>query len=236
MRFQKIIKMFERGNTFVVGFVGTGKDMLMANVIARRNKPYISNTKYDDINWHKFNPSELDLAGNTYRDFIEGKVKKYIYPYPDGFDIYISDIGVYFPAQYCNELNRQYGSFSYFFALVRQVAGARIHCNCQAIQRCWDKLREQGDGYIQCLWCKVLPFNIVLQRVRLYSKYQSCVDRVPVYCVPRPWYNSDRIQRWQLDKQHYQISYGEISEHWLIYRNKSNYNTRVFKEMLENGE
>lgn len=235
MRFGRIIKMFERGNVFVVGLVGRGKDMLMANVICRRNKPYISNTKYDDVNWHPFNPAELDLAGNSYTNFIEDDVKKYIYPYPDGYDIYISDIGVYFPAQYCNELNRKYGSFAYLFALIRQVAGARIHCNCQALQRCWDKLREQGDQYIMCLWCKVIG-GVVVQRIRIYDKYQSCVDRVPPYCVPRPLLNRDRVQRWELDRQHYIISYGNISDHWLIYRNKSNYNTRIFKEMLENGK
>ena len=46
MRLKKIIKMFEKGNVCVCGLKGSGKDMLFANVVNRRMKPYVSNTEY----------------------------------------------------------------------------------------------------------------------------------------------------------------------------------------------
>ena len=83
--------------------------------------------------------------------------------------------------------------------------------------------------------CKVFFGKYVVQQIRIYEKYQSCVDRVPPYFVPRPLLGADRIQRWQLDYSSYRIKHGLIENHWLIYRNLSNYNTRAFKEMLENA-
>ena len=46
MNMRKIVKLFEQGNVCVVGLRGCGKDMLFANVIARRRQPYVSNTDY----------------------------------------------------------------------------------------------------------------------------------------------------------------------------------------------
>ena len=43
MRFKRIIRYFKRGNVCVTGLRGTGKDLLMGNVIARRKKNYVSN-------------------------------------------------------------------------------------------------------------------------------------------------------------------------------------------------
>ena len=94
---KKIIKMFETGNVCVCGLRGRGKDMLIANVIWRRKKPYISNVDYGGDSY-PFNPLEFDCGRNTYKDFISNDVKQYVYPYADGTDIYVSDAGILFHA------------------------------------------------------------------------------------------------------------------------------------------
>ena len=46
MLFQKIRKLFKKGSVCVTGLRGTGKDLLMSNVVVRNKKPYISNIDY----------------------------------------------------------------------------------------------------------------------------------------------------------------------------------------------
>ena len=227
---RKIIQMFHDGNVAVVGLRGRGKDMLIANVVMRRKKPYVSNVDYGGEHFD-FVPSAFDCGKNTYKNFISGNVTPYVFPFPDGTDVYVSDAGVYFPAQHCNELNRDYGYFSSFMALSRHLGQCNVHFNVQNLNRCWDKIREQCDQYIMCNRCIVF-FGIVFQVVTIYDKYQSAVDRVPLFPVRRPFFNMDRIQRWELAKAQYLISHGEIKRRLLIYRNRSNYDTRIFRKIL----
>ena len=231
---RKIIKMFEKGNVCVCGLKGSGKDMLMANVVVRRRLPFVSNVDYCDARI-PFVPSDFNCAKNTYKNFISGDVNYYEYPFPDGTDVYISDAGVYFPSQYCNELNRDFGYFATFMALSRHLGDCSVHTNVQNFSRCWDKIREQSDQYIMCKWCKVI-FGITIQRVVIYEIADSAQKRVPPFRVPRPWVNKDRLQTWRLAKQHYEITYGSITPRLLIYRHRSNYNTRIFQEVLANGK
>lgn len=233
---RKIIKLFESGNVCVTGLRGKGKDMLFANVVVRRKLPYVSNVNYFDANYIKYIPKNYDCGGNTYRNFIEEEILPYEFPHEDGTDIYISDAGVYFPAQYCNLLNRDYGYFATFMALSRHLGNCNVHVNVQNLNRCWDKIREQSDVYITCKRCFVLFGRFVLQSVIIYEKYQSCVDRVPPYRISCPWFNPDRIQRWKIDRQNYEIVHGRVKVRWLFYRNKSNYNTRIFKELMQNAK
>lgn len=155
MRIKKIIRLFEDGNVCVTGLRGRGKDMLLANVTQRRQKPYVSNTDYGGVRY-PFIPNDFNCAGNTYKEFISGDLYPYVFPFPDGTDIYIADAGVYFPAQYCNELNRDYGYFATFMALSRHLGKSNVHFNVQNLNRCWDKIREQSDIYIMCNKCVVL--------------------------------------------------------------------------------
>ena len=231
---RKIIKLFESGNVSVCGLRGRGKDMLMANVICRRKKKYVSNVDYGGDR-ESFIPSQYDCARNTYKNFISGNVMPYVYPWEDGTDIYISDAGVYYPAQYCNELNRDFGYFSTFMALSRHLGDCNIHYNVQNLNRCWDKIREQSDIYVMCNRCFVWH-GWVLQLVTVYDQYDAAVKRVPPFRIPRPWFNKDRRLQWELAYQNYLISHGLIERRILLYRNKSNYNTRIFKEMLANGK
>lgn len=238
MRFKKIIRMFERGSVQVCGMRGHGKDMLMANVIARRKLPYVSNIDYGG-NFIPFDYSQIDLRC-TYRDIVAGNVPYYSYPYPPNADIYLSDCGIYFPAQYCNELNRDYKSFPTFYALLRHLSGgyASLHTNSQQISRVWDKIREQGEQYLMCNWCKLLfGGRIVVQRVTIYDKYESAVNRVrPNRIRLMPFdLNPDVRLRKKMYIDTFYNQHGDVRSHLLIYRNKAKYNTHHFKEVFENG-
>lgn len=233
MNMRYLIKLFEQGNVCVSGLRGTGKDMLMANVVVRRNKPYVSNVSYGGLHY-PLDLHLLDCGLNTYRDFIEGTLKPYVYPYPDGTDVYISDGGVYLPSQYCNELNKHYGHLATFMALSRHLGASNVHFNVQNLNRMWDKVREQSDIYINCRWCFVI-FGFVIQSVRVYELYDSAVKRVPPFRLKYPLLSPDRQFQWKIQKQNYEVSHGTIQSFLVIYRNKSTYNTRLFKEVLENA-
>lgn len=235
MRLKKVIRLFEDGNVSVFGLRGRGKDMLMANVVVRRKKPYVSNIDYGG-KWHPLNFDTLDCGKNIYENFIRNDVNYYKYAYGDGVDVYLSDAGIYLPAQYCNEINRRYPFLATFQAISRQVALCNFHFNTQALNRVYDKVREQSDIYIRCMWCKVLFGKIVIQRIYIYERYQAAADCVPLFDLPRPLLNPTRRLTYDLAKQSYQISHGKIKGRTLIYINKSKYDTRRFKEMLENGK
>lgn len=250
---RRIIKLFEQGNVSVCGLKGAGKDMLFANVVVRRNKKYVSNTNYGG-DWIPFDPAALD-CNNTWQDFMTGKLYHYDYPYEDGTDFYIADGGVYMPSQYQGELCKDYGHVPIFMALSRHLGDANVHYNVQNLNRMWDKIREQSDTYIRCIWCFIpakhikkiktvwlrdfllrIPLSyLVFQKVIIYEKYESAVNRVPPFRLSRPWFNQDRIQQWEIQQSNYDIAHGTVIPRILIYFNRSNYNTRVFKEMLENA-
>lgn len=235
MGFKAIRKYFKRGNVCVTGLRGRGKDMLIANVVARNNKPYISNIDYThDARFNSLDLSTLDCGGNTYKEFISGVVKPYNFPYEDGTDVYISDVGVYFPSQYCNELNRDYKHFPVYMALSRQLSANNVHINVQNLNRAWDKIREQSDTYIYCRWCYVL-FGFVFQFVTVYEKYETCLARMQVPRVRVPLFNRQARMQARIYLDQFRNTHGEIKNHLLIYRNKSEYDTRYFKKLLGGG-
>lgn len=236
---RRIIKLVNDGNCAFVGLRGRGKDMLQGNVIMRRKKDYISNVDYGSgkgFSRFVFNPKMFDV-GNTYKQFIEGTVKRYVHPFADDIDVYISDCGVYFPSTYQKELCREYASFPVYMALSRQLGESNVHFNVQNLNRCWDKIREQCDTYIMCDKCIYIPWlNIVIQRVTVYDNEEACTNRREPFLI-RPGLLTKREQRDQIrmQKLNYISQNGHIDRFWLIYRNKSSYNTRIFKEILENG-
>ena len=230
---RKLCKLFEKGNVSVCGLKGAGKDMLFANVVMRRKKPYISNTDYGG-QYIPFAPLQLNCR-NTWRDFMTGKLNHFDYPYDDGIDFYIADGGVYMPSQYQGELCKDYGHIPVFMALSRHLGDCNVHYNVQNLNRMWDKIREQSDTYIRCIGCKVFFGKLVIQQIIIYEKYESAVNRVPVFRLRRPLLNPNRLQLWEIQKQSYEIAHGSVKPRILIYINRSNYNTRIFKEMLENA-
>lgn len=244
MNINKVVKLFEQGNVCVVGERGAGKDMLFGNVIARRGLEYISNAEYRrkngvPIKYHPLDFKAIDCGENDYQSFMSGDIKLYTYPYPLGVDVYITDVGVYMPSQFCSELNRQYKHIPTFMALSRHLGECNVHINVQNLNRAWDKLREQSRTYITCLKCKVFKVGrqqVIIQRIRLYERYESCVSNVPPLRMPFSWkIGKNRLQA-KLFELNHEISHGKVKEHTLIYLNQSDYNTHVFREMLKGGD
>src|SRR5690606_12577738 len=86
-------------------------------------------------------------------------------------DIYISDAGIYLPAQYHYLLDKKYKSLPIFYALSRHLYNNNVHVNTQALNRVWDKLREQADSYFKALKT-IKIFGLLFTRVRYYETYQ----------------------------------------------------------------
>ena len=241
MTIKKLIKKtFAYGNTSVSGLRGRGKDMLFANVIARRKQAYISNLDYKctGIPYIPLNYSKLN-TGNTYKNLLDGTVFPFEYQYPEKTDIYISDCGIYFPSQYCGELNRDYKSLPMFMALSRQIGLCNVHTNSQNLNRVWDKLREQSDLYIVCKKCKVLFGKIVIQRIIIYDKYESALKDVDPFKPLRPpilAFGEKRAMYKVKNEEllrNFRERNGSVRSYRLIYWNKSNYDTRAFKTILK---
>ena len=234
MNFKKIVKYFEQGNVCVCGPRGTGKDMILSNVVVRRKKPYVSNVDYGGF-YSPLDFEKINLGENDYRNFISGKLNHYEFPYARGSDIYISDVGVYLPAQYCNELNRDYKYLPGYFQLCRQVSHNNIHTNTQSLSRMWDKLREQAaDVYIRCRRCIYIPiFNVVFQQITIYDKYESCLARVKPCRISG--FSLNPVARAQADtyRDNFFNTHGSVKNRILIYRNRSKYDTFHFEKLLK---
>lgn len=262
MGIRAVIKIFENGNVCVCGPKGSGKDVLFGNVIARRKQKYISNLDYtNDDRYIDLDFNDIDCGKNTYINLLDKKVKYYKFPHEKGSDIYISDAGVYLPSQYCNELNKRYPHLPTYFALCRQVSRNAVHINTQHLGRPWDKIREQSaDIYIRCRWCsnllgkkltdKVLqsenkfvkalayiPLHIMVQKITLYDKYQSALDRVVPCRIRVPLMAKKEVKlnaQMYLDK--FRNTYGMVRDSIMIYWNKSKHDTYYFEKLFERGE
>lgn len=236
MFLRKLIKTtFNRGNVCVTGLRGTGKDMLFSNVVSRRKQPYVSNIDYGG-EFYQLDFNKIDCGKNTYKNLIDNDIKYYEYPYPLGSDIYISDVGIYLPSHYCNELNKLYPYLPTYQALSRQVSHNNVHINVQNLNRCWDKIREQSDIYIRCRRC-IYIFGLVIQLITIYDKYQSCVDRVKPCRINVPLFATKEVKqnaRMYLEK--FYNSYGSVSNRILFYVNKSKYDTYYFEKLFKGGK
>lgn len=162
---------FQQGNVIVFGQKGKGKDLIFQKVIRLRKKPYFANVNYG-YKYNYIKLSELALGENTYENFINDSVQQ-IEKKEDleGADIYISDAGIYLPAQYHYLLDKKYKSLPIFYALSRHLYNNNVHVNVQALNRVWDKLREQADSYFKALRT-VKVFGLLFTRVRYYETYQ----------------------------------------------------------------
>ena len=164
---------------------------------------------------------------------LKDRIKQYNYPYPKECDIYISDCGIYLPSQYCNQLNRDYEGLISFQALSRQIARCNLHINAQNLNRVWDKLREQSDVYIRCVKCYYI-FGFVLQKVVIYDKYESCLNRVNPCRIRKPLFASKKVkQDVELYLDNFYNIHGNVRSHLLFYKNKSKHNTYLFGDILE---
>lgn len=237
MRLKKLKKKyFDIGNVCVCGLRGRGKDILFGNIIARNINEYVSNLDYThDERYHLFNINDFDLGKNTYKNFINYKLNYYKWKFPYNTDLYISDAGIYFPSQYCAELNRDYRYFPNYMALSRQVSHNNVHFNVQNLNRVWDKIREQSDFYIMCNFCKVL-LGVVFMKITLYDRYDSCVKRVRPCRVKVPLFAKREVKmnyKMHIDK--FIENNGLVRSHFLIFVNKSKHDTYMFEKLLESG-
>jgi hypothetical protein len=240
LRWRQVIGLFKDGSCIVCGMRGSGKDMLFSNVCAYRNKSYCSNMDYTSMNKnapvrYPFNPVYMKLGGNTFVNFADDKLIPYDYPLPDGCDYYISDAGVYFPCQENTELNKRYPEVPLFQALLRHLGNANFHCNIQNINRLWDKIREQADVYIRCVSCKVDKRGIVTQKLVIYDRYQSCVDRLEPLKLRKPLLGKQVKNDNTITKEKFRAQYGNIRSVTVRYKNRSSYDSRRFKTMLLDG-
>lgn len=227
-------KYFDSGSVCVFGQRGTGKDMLLANV-AVRNKQHISNVNYGVGHI----PLDFDLLDikNKPTDLVSGVVTPYTYPYPEKVDIFISDIGIYFPAQYCDFLNKKYPTLPMFLALSRQLGLANVHINSQALNRSWDKFREQSEIYLLTRSCRVLGKFVILN-ITIYDNYETALTKARPFWYPpcrviasrdeKALYRNNRL----LAYQKYLETHGSVRNYTVVFYNKSNYDTRYFKQLL----
>lgn len=227
----KIVKMFNETSVCVTGMRGSGKDVLFGNVIARRNEPYVSNLDYGGDR-EELSLSSLNLGGATYDQFINGNLPTWKYPYKLGSDIYISDVGVYMPSQYCNELNKKYSSLPLYFALSRQVSQNNIHLNVQNLNRAWDKIREQSNVYLRCKKCLFIG-SLVIMNVTYYDKAESCQNRVEPCRITIPLLASKEMRlQAEIYNDNFFNQHGTVRDMTLIFFNKSKHDTYHFGKLL----
>lgn len=235
MRIKKLIKLFEKNNVCVCGLRGRGKDILFGNVVARSLCPYVSNVDYTkDKNFQLLSLEKINVK-NTYTNFINGDYNFYEFPYKIASDIFISDVGVYFPSQYCGELNKKFPTFPIYNALSRQISNNHVHFNCQNLNRVWDKFREMSDIYIMCNKC-IFIFNTVILNITIYDKYQSALDRVKPCKITKPLLNKEVKYNVEMYKDNFYNTYGSVKNYTLIFKNKSKHNTLLFGGLLRNGK
>lgn len=239
MRFKTLVKYFQRGNVCVTGLVGTGKDLLFSNVIARRKAPYCSNINYGG-RYAPYDYSYLDIPSG-YKELANGNVKRYVCPLPLGTDIYLSDCGIYFPAQYNNELDKHYPALAEYMALCRHVSRNHVHTNCQSIGRIYLKLREMSETFIMCRWAKVIKLPlfkhpIVIQKITLYDKYESCLNRINPCRLRVPLMGSKEARmNAKIYRDNFYNQHGTVKNKLLIYKHKSKYDTHHFYKLFAEG-
>lgn len=227
-----IVNLYEAHSVACTGMKGSGKDMLTANVVARRRLPYASNVSYG-FQHIPLNFDDMCIGSNWY-NLVRGNVKKYDCPFPDKCDIYISDAGIYLPSQYCNELNRTFPDMPTFIAVQRHLNRGRTNYNCQNLMRVWDKIREMCDVYIYSEWCKVFFGKLVIQSVIVYDKAESCQARIKPCRVTRRGFMPNKEADAYIDiyKDQFFNQHGIVKRRFLIYWNKSKYDTRHFKKVF----
>lgn len=231
---RRFVNLFNRGNVLVSGMKGRGKDFAFCVVINARKRNYISNVQYSDpkkkYQRFDFDTKVWELSGNTYTDLVDGTITKYVYPYPDGIDYYISDSGLYFPAQYQGDLVKRYKAAPMFQALSRHLGDCAVHCNTQVQNRLWDKIREQSDTFVVMKSCKC-----ILRRFKLFhlTAYGYSLEESAEKQIVPPRFGigkKGKEQRFQFEMAH-----GKIIRYSFFCRLPYRYDSRRFKKILENN-
>lgn len=225
-------RKFENFSMSVSGDKGSGKDLITNNIIARRKLPHVSNLPTGLPDFYEFHYQEIDL-NCTYKDLVNENVPHYVYPYPMGTDIYLSDCGVYFPSQYCNELNKDYKSLPTFMALSRQLGNCKVHQNTQSCNRVYDKIREMCDRFVRCRKTIKLPFGYFITATTEYDRYESAVARIRPCRVPvGSFFSPEARMMSRVARDNYYNTHGDVVDHIYIYKNKAKYDTMYFGKLF----
>jgi len=211
-----LLNTFDNYDCAVYGFRGTGKDVIFAHSINLKGGKHYSNIYYNGDTEVR-DLKDLHVGGNEYPDFISGNIKKFEPNFEDGYHFFISDAGVYLGCQYNKELNQNYGEMPIHIALRRHLYNSHVHTNSQALNRPWDKIREQQGCFIHTLGTADYGEFLIVKAIS-YTKYESALE-----CLPPPQ---------KPDKYHI-MKYGEILEHKFKVPTASlAYDTRHFKTQL----
>ncbi|MEM3714754.1 MAG: hypothetical protein QXF82_07385 [Nitrososphaeria archaeon] len=225
-----IVDRFRVGNVIVFGQKGKGKDLIFQKVIAKRKERYFSNMDYG-YNYNYLSLIDLALGRNTYENFIEGVVEVIEKnEHLEGADIYISDAGIYLPAQYHYLLDKKYKSLPIFYALSRHLYNNNVHVNVQALNRVWDKLREQADSYFKALKT-VKICGLLFTKVRYYETYQTAFEnRAPMRKRMLNKFNKGLYDE-------YEAYNGLVFDMWIVQRaSRVYYDTRYFHSVVFGSE
>ena len=223
-----LVKYFELGNVIVFGKKRKGKDLLFNKVINARKRIYYANMPYNKNGYNQLEMRDLNI-NTTYKDFIEGNIKKCDSPLKyDNTDYYISDAGIYLPSQYDNILSKEYKTLPIIYALSSQVFKCNIHINTQALNRVWLKLREQADTYIK-VKKTIKIFNLFITFYTIYDKYSSAEKELQP--LKGRFLNSFS----QAEKDKYECENGFIKNAFIIQRKKHIfYDNHYFRTYLLN--
>lgn len=207
---------FDNFDCAIYGFRGTGKDVIFAHAINLKGGKHYSNIYYNSDTEVR-DLKELHVGGNEYPDFISGNIKKFEPNFEDGYHFFISDAGVYLGCQYNKELNENYGELPIHLALRRHLYDSHVHTNSQALNRPWDKIREQQGCFIHALETMNYGDFLIVKAIS-YTKYESALE-----CLPPP----DKPDKYHI------MRYGEILEHkFKVHVSSLTYDTRHFRTQL----
>lgn len=211
-----LLNAFDNYDCAVYGFRGAGKDVLFAHAINLKGGKHYSNIYYNNETEVR-DLKDLHVGGNEYPDFISGNIQRFEPNFEDGYHFFISDAGVYLGCQYNKELNQNYGELPIHITLRRHLYDSHVHTNSQALNRPWDKIREQQGCFIHALETKDYGDFLIVKAIS-YTKYESALE-----CLPPPE---------KPDKYHV-MRYGEILEHkFKVPVSSLTYDTRHFKTQL----
>jgi len=211
-------EVFDNYDVAVYGFRGSGKDVLFAHAIELKGAKHYSNIWYNELTEVR-DLTDLHVGGNLYPDFIEGNIKRFEPNFDEGAHFFISDAGVYLGCQFNKELNQNFGELPIHIALRRHLYNSHVHTNSQALNRVWDKLREQQGCFIHCLGTVNYGDFLIVSTIT-YSKYESALA-----CLPPP----------KKPNKHEVLRNGEILERrFKVPINALKYDSRHFKSILHN--
>ncbi|MBO5870017.1 MAG: hypothetical protein J6Q89_04635 [Clostridia bacterium] len=228
-----ILEKFIKGNIIVAGKKGKGKDLFFNYVINARKSKCRSNIQFNPNLCEKTDLDYLTLKDENgkqleYSDFLNGKFKPIKKDIDECVDYYISDGGVFLPSQFQAELCKKYPSLPITYALSRHLARMNIHANTQNLNRLWDKLREQADGYF--IMRKSINLGLFfLQKTTYYDDYHRALSNL------RP-FHSNRLLSSKENKalaENFRAQNGLIMDLWIIQPNKRiAYDTREFHKQI----